>query len=295
MSLHLSDRLEAFVTLVATAAPQRLFLRQPGRTRDDAFGMTSMGDASGSGMDLASVAVHQPLQRVTEVAEKVPAIGDLDGIRCSLSGSLRIGSGPITSHDFHPGVLIKPSRNRVRPPIRQKIDDAPTFEIADDRAVAAATTERPVVDADDAGRRMTRQISRSDQAQQRVATGRQGEPRRQARSGLTADRKPEVALNIAEPYRPPRLDAHDGGQALGENPPGAVQGRAPKPSSADLEHDGMALPGEICQPAPVARMQVRRWLSARWAGGEGGPGVGVDYHRVRSGINAIRDKTGWNE
>ena len=225
--------------------------------------MTAMGDASGSGMDLASVAVHQPLQRVTEVAEKVPAVGDLDGIRCSLSGSLRIGSGPITSDDVHPGVLIEPSRHRVSGPIRQEIDDAPTFEIADDRAVAAATTERPVIDADDAGRRMTRQISRPDQAQQRVATGRQGESRRQARSGLTTDRKPEVTLNIAEPYRPPRLDAHEGGQSLGEDSAGAVRGRASKPSSADLEHDGMPLPGEICQPTPVARMQARRWLSAR--------------------------------
>ena len=73
-SLQLPHGREALVTLFATTASQCLFLRQLGRRRDDAFGMTSMGDAAGSGMNLAAGVVHQFLQRVAEGAKKVPYV-----------------------------------------------------------------------------------------------------------------------------------------------------------------------------------------------------------------------------
>ena len=65
--------------------------------------------------------------------------------------------------------------------------------------------------AADAGRWMLGALSRPDQAQQGVTAHWHGKPHRQARSGLTAEREPEVALNIAKPNCAPRLDARDGG------------------------------------------------------------------------------------
>ncbi len=213
-------------------------------------------------MDLPTMAVDQSLHGVAEIAEKVPAVGDLDGGRRPVSSSFRIGSGSVANDDLDPGMLLEPLGDCFRRPIRKEIDDAPAFEIADDGAVALTAAERPVVDADDAGRWMAGGLSRPDEAQQGVTAHRHGKPHRQARSGLTAEREPEMALNIAKPYRAPRLDARDGGQPLGEDPAGAVRRRATKTSRSDLDHDGTTLPGKVCQPAPVARMQARRWLAA---------------------------------
>ena len=170
-----------------------------------------MSDASSSGMHLPTMAVDQSLHGVPKIAEKVPAVGDLDGGRSPVPSPLSVGSGSVANDDFDPGMLLEPLGDCLCRPIRKEIDDAPAFEIADNGAVALTAAERPVVDTDDAGRWMTGGLSRPDQAQQGVTAHRHGKPHRQARSGLTAEREPEVALNIAKPYRAPRLNSDDGG------------------------------------------------------------------------------------
>ncbi len=113
-------------------------------------------------MDLPTMAIDQSLHRIAEIAEKVPAVGDLDGDRRPVSGSFRIGSGSVANDDLDPGMLLEPLGDYFRRPIRKEIDDAPAFEIADYGPVALTAAERPVVDADDAGRSMAEGLFRPD-------------------------------------------------------------------------------------------------------------------------------------
>ena len=70
--------------------------------------------------------------------------------------------------------------------IGQQVDDAVTFQIAQDRAVALAFAPGPVVDAENTDFRHWIGNRLTDAAQQRRGADRDCHPTRQARSGITA-------------------------------------------------------------------------------------------------------------
>jgi hypothetical protein len=59
-------------------------------------------------LECGMLANEQALEQVAEVRQQMPAIGDLDGIRCSLSGAIGIGAAPITADDLNTGVCLQP-------------------------------------------------------------------------------------------------------------------------------------------------------------------------------------------
>jgi hypothetical protein len=61
---------------------------------------------------------------------------------------LGIASSTITGDYVNQGRRGKPSGHGCRPTVGQKVDDASLLQIADHRAVALATLESPVNDAD---------------------------------------------------------------------------------------------------------------------------------------------------
>ena len=77
------------------------------------------------------------------------SVGNLDGLRRTLRRSLSISGATIARHHGDLGVVRKPSRYGCWFPIREQVDDAALFKIADHRAVALPTLPREVVDADD--------------------------------------------------------------------------------------------------------------------------------------------------
>ena len=83
------------------------------------------------------------------VAEQVPAIGDLDRGRRTGSDRAPIFSRavPRDKADFRPDP--QPGGQRFGIAIGQQVDRRPVLEIDDDRAVARAFPQRPIVDADD--------------------------------------------------------------------------------------------------------------------------------------------------
>ncbi len=78
-------------------------------------------------MNLTTMAVDQSLHRIAEIAEKVPAIGNLQGSGCPVPSAFCIGTGSVANDDLDPGMLFEPLGDGVRRPIRQEIDDAPAF------------------------------------------------------------------------------------------------------------------------------------------------------------------------
>src|SRR3954468_7254825 len=95
------------------------------------------------------------------------------------------------------------------------------------------------------------QLCATDQAQQRVATERHGEPCGQARSGLTTQREAEMTLKIAQASRPSSPRRRNLGQTLGEDPPWAADTQAVKSPGPHLNADGTPLPRQIGQGAVI--------------------------------------------
>jgi hypothetical protein len=95
--------------------------------------------------------LHRSEERRTGVLHQMPAVGDLDRVWPAISSGLDIAGTTITGDHLDRWPCSKPSGNGWRFAIRQKLDDATSLQITDDRAIAMATLEGPVIDADDAG------------------------------------------------------------------------------------------------------------------------------------------------
>jgi hypothetical protein len=58
--------------------------------------------------------VESPRHGIVEVAQEMPPIADLDGIRSAGSDAVGIAVGAITGNDLSAGMILQPGR--VRPP-----------------------------------------------------------------------------------------------------------------------------------------------------------------------------------
>lgn len=103
----------------------------------------------GGGAPITVVAVENGLQGVTQIAQQMPAVGDLGSSRRSGADAFGIGARAVAGHDGDARVGLQPSRDRLRLSIRQQLDGAVAFQIDDERAIAPAAAPSPVVDADD--------------------------------------------------------------------------------------------------------------------------------------------------
>jgi len=106
--------------------------------------------------DGAMVAVDHGADGIAEVAQQVPAVGDLDRIRRTLAHAVRVGAGSVARDDLDPGVLTKPSGQGFGLPVGQQVQDLVALQVDQGRPVAVATAPGPVIDGADArrGRRL---------------------------------------------------------------------------------------------------------------------------------------------
>ena len=96
--------------------------------------------------DRAHRPLHDGEERGTGVLHQVPSVGYLDGVRATLGGSLDVACATIAGDDADRGVRGEPGGDCCCLAIRQDVDDATLFQIADDRAVAVAALPGPVID-----------------------------------------------------------------------------------------------------------------------------------------------------
>lgn len=138
------------------------------------------------------------------VAEQVPSIGDLDRGRCTSSDRASIFSRAVPRDEADPRPGLKPGGQRFGIAIGQQVNRPPTLEIDDDRAVARAFPQCPVVDADDRRRGGSGNGRSPDQPEQRVAAGWHAELVGQAAPRLATECHAYLRLCLGEPPCAPR-------------------------------------------------------------------------------------------
>jgi hypothetical protein len=114
--------------------------------------------------------------------------------------------------------------------VGQQGHHAPTFQIADDGAVAVVAAEGPVINADHGQRPCSRQSSSTYDAEQGVVADRQHEPLGEPGTGPAAHRQAEMMDDLLEPPGAPGpLGQHRRAEPFGEHLALAARYAAPEP------------------------------------------------------------------
>ena len=195
--------------------------------------------------------LHSGSQRVAQVAQDVPAVRDLAGLRGAVADSVGVGPGPVPGDHLDAGMPPQPGSQRARLSVWQQVDHFIAFQIHEHRAVAMATAQRPVVHPEHPGRRTRCRPRPGHQPQQGIRAGGHGKPAGEAGSGLAASGQGDLPLQVCQPPGPARRHGRDVADALGEGPAGARRVGAVEPTSAEPEDDGAALPGQVAKAALV--------------------------------------------
>ena len=124
------DLIEARLALGITAPLALLELgRWPGLRRRH-IGVQLGRDRAGGLAQLGRVPVEHLPERVTAVAQQVPAVGDLDRLRRPLADAVGVGTGAVAADDLDAGMALEPGRQRLGLPVGQQVDDAAALEVA---------------------------------------------------------------------------------------------------------------------------------------------------------------------
>ena len=82
------------------------------------------------------VALENPLDHLSPIADQVPPIGDVERIRRASLAASRVPLTAVTTNDFNVRPRSQPRRECLGSAIRQQIDDPMGFKIHEERAIA---------------------------------------------------------------------------------------------------------------------------------------------------------------
>lgn len=94
---------------------------------------------------LVRAACQQTFPHISPVLEKMPPVGNLNGLGRSAGGSFDIGVAPVPADNLHASVERKPGRERVRFWVRQQLHGAMPIQVHQDRAIDMALLEGDVI------------------------------------------------------------------------------------------------------------------------------------------------------
>lgn len=139
--------------------------------------------------------IGESLDRISEIAEQVPTISDLNNARRALANAVGINAGSITRDNLDTRVIAQPSGHRRGVAVRQEINHLIRLQVHEHRAVTMAAPPCPVVDSKNPGRfGCLRWQVRRHQAQQRVRAGRNRKTGSQPGSGFAAERETDMVV-----------------------------------------------------------------------------------------------------
>ncbi|UVS79425.1 hypothetical protein Actkin_03173 [Actinokineospora sp. UTMC 2448] len=94
------------------------------------------------------MAGHDAFCGLAEVVPQMPAIGDLDRLGRTTSGSVGIGARAVTTDDTDTGMPRQPRGHGVRRSVRQQIDRPVGAHVDEHGAVVVSAAEGEIVHSD---------------------------------------------------------------------------------------------------------------------------------------------------
>jgi hypothetical protein len=240
----------------AAARPQSMhsgrFRRaHAGRLRVPLFGHL-LGDSSDRGV----LAIDNGANGITEVAQQVPAVSNLNSIGGSLAHAALVDAGAVACNHLDAWVLPQPGGQRFGLPVCQEVHNLVALQVDQDGAVAVAAAPSPIINGKNSRRRRRRLAGdgRCRHTQQRIGADRHGKPLSKSCSGFAAKRERHMTLQTAEPLRATSRNEGHIVEALGECSAGTGGIHAPEPPGSDLDRHRPTLPRQIAQLSQVTAM-----------------------------------------
>jgi hypothetical protein len=137
----------------------------------------------------STLAVQFLLHGIAQIAHEMKAVGDLPRLRRTAAHAVGIGSVPIATDDPNRGMGLQPRGYRISRADREHINHVTPLQIDENRAeMLLSLLPRPVVDADDANRRVSgrRRGPACDSADHAVGADHHAEPTQQPLAGAAA-------------------------------------------------------------------------------------------------------------
>jgi hypothetical protein len=103
-------------------------------------------DLLGNPANLDVLTIDDGSNGITEIAQQVPTVSDLNRVRRPLADTVGVGAGAVARDDLDTGVLAEPGGQRFRLPIRQQVHNLIALQIDQNGSVAMATTPSPIID-----------------------------------------------------------------------------------------------------------------------------------------------------
>jgi hypothetical protein len=245
--------------------------------------------------EVTAVTLEDVDQRVTEVAQEMPAVCDLRRLGRSLAHALSVGAGAVAGDHLDARVSLEPRRHGPSLPVGQQRDGATALEVDDERAVGVAAPPSPVVDPDDPRLSDLRQRHGAHRAQQRVGADGNGETRREPGAGRAADGQAQAAMDLGQPSGPAQARGRDRGRTLGEDPAWAAGRVAPEATQAQMRLGGASLPGQVAQAAAVAAVDPARGALAPGTGGDPHPHPSLNDQPIGPNPGVLDDQVARQE
>ena len=220
--------------------------------------------------------IYTALHGLAEIAEEVPSIRDLHGLRCALPDGISIGAGTVTGDNLDPVVTPQLGRERVGLAVGQKVDDLVAFQVDQDRPVVLAAPPRPVIDSQHAGRRRQGHHRAMNQTQQGIGACRHGQPPGKPGAGLAAKSETQLALDAPQPRGAACRAGRDGSQRLGKGLTRTAGIAATEAAYPDQEHGRTPLPRQVRQSALVVGVDTGGVLVAAGTDRSRSPKAGDD-------------------
>ena len=92
------------------------------------------------------MASEQFVDSTVEIAQQVPAVGYLFGLRSPQAAGLDINVATVTADDLHARMRLEPGHASLDLAIRQEVNGDQPFEIKQQRSLAFPFTVSPIVE-----------------------------------------------------------------------------------------------------------------------------------------------------
>src|SRR5216683_1622453 len=194
------------------------------------------------------------------------AVGDLDGLGCTLTTTLCVCASSIANDNLHTGMTPQPIGEDFGSPLIDQVDRAVRLEVYQERAVPSLTSPQGnIIDTQYTWGGHHLVLDGAQQPQQRIGTdryaSRTGEPRSTFASGLQRKRPEQIVGNDSAA----RISSECTVEAFGEDLPWTRWLIAEPPTCVYVHPNDGAAPGEVERTTLIPTVRPMTQRPAGWA------------------------------
>jgi hypothetical protein len=211
------------------------------------------------------LADQESLQDVTEVLQEVPAVSNLHRIRCTLPPAVGVVLATIPAQNLDSRMVPQPPSQRLGGPIREQVDGLVSFEVHQDRAIAATSPLRPVIDAENVDRLVSAYRLAADEPKEMRWTGSHRESVRKPTPCFPAQRKADLTEGSGQATSSSAAGSDQIQETLTKDATRTPAIAAEEATSVHMEDERKAAAGQVMHRAHVAAVDAPRASSAERA------------------------------